>query len=221
MTAQGVEQRGLARTGAPADDHVEAGVDGGRQQVGDAGRAELAQGHGGGAEATDGHGGAVDGQRGQHHVDPRPVGEASVDDGVRSVGSQAQWRHHPLDEQVDGGSIELEGRALEPARSFDPHRARAVDEDVVHSRVGEQRLQRPQAADSRPYPGHDPGHLIRPEQGGLLAHEVGQSRIVEGSVGRRHEHPAMHAGVELDDIGPPVTRHGAALAPTIGAGAPP
>jgi hypothetical protein len=133
-------------------------------------------------------------------VDPRPVGKASVDDRMRSVGSQAQWGHDSLDEQVDGGSIQLEGRALEPPRSFDPHRARAVDEDVVHPRVCKQWFQGPQAPDSGPNPRHDPGHLIRSQQWGLLAHEVGQSRIVEGSIGRRHEHPAVHAGVELYDL---------------------
>ena len=116
-------------------------------------------------------------------MDARPVGEASVDDGARSVGPQAQRRHHTLDEQVDCGSIELEMRALELAGSFDPHRAGPVDEHVVHLGVGEQWLQWPQAANAGPHPRHDPGHLVGAEQRCLPAHEVGESRIIERSVG--------------------------------------
>jgi len=37
VTAQGVEEGGLAGAGAPADDHVEPSIHGGRQQVGNRG----------------------------------------------------------------------------------------------------------------------------------------------------------------------------------------
>jgi hypothetical protein len=150
-------------------------------------------------------------------VDPRTIGQPRVDDRRRAVGPQPQRRNHALDQQVDRRALEHEGSALEPSRPLDPHGTGPVDEDVGHARVGEQRLERAQAADAGTHARHDARHLLGGEQRRLAADEVGERRFVEWIVARGHEHamvdPRVEGGPGLGGrAGTDVRRHRAAPA---------
>ena len=74
-----VEQRGLARAGAAAHDHVAALSDNGAEQRDDLGRREFVEADGASAEPSDGEVRTVDGQRRHDGVHARSVGETGVD----------------------------------------------------------------------------------------------------------------------------------------------
>ena len=117
--AERVEHGGLAGAGASAHDDVGAGVHGPGEELGDAGRAERAEGDAARSEPADRDARPVDGQRGHDHVDPRAVGQAGVGDRRRAVGPQAEGTDDALHEEVDVGR----GRASIASRRSSPRRS--------------------------------------------------------------------------------------------------
>ena len=72
---------------------------------------------------------------------------------------------HPLDEVRDRRLVERHRHPLQPPAPLDPHPVGAVDHHLGDRRVGQQRLERAEAADPRRHPGHDGRHV------GVLQHD--------------------------------------------------
>ena len=104
-----------------------------------------------GGEASDRQHGAVDGDRRQDRTDPRPVGEASVDDRCGAVDAPADRRQYPFEEMLDPLAVEVTGRG-DRAAAVDPDLTAGVDEDLVDRRVAEQDVEvaEPARAGRRP-----------------------------------------------------------------------
>ena len=130
--AERVEQGGLARAGAAADDHVGPGARPPTQQVGDAGRAERAEGDRRGAEPADGEAGPVDGERGHDGVDPRPVGQAGIDERRRAVDPQPSGATIRSTRWSTSGRREVDRLAAGARRGARSTPAPAVDHHLGH-----------------------------------------------------------------------------------------
>ena len=109
----------------------------------------------------------------------RPVGQTSVDDRVRLVGSQPQGSHHLLDQVRDSGLVgEGDIGSLDSTASFDEDFLGSVDHDLADVAVFEKSLERAKAEDL----GHD---------------RTGQAGGGGGRKERRLvEYQAFHVGLE-------------------------
>ena len=74
-----------------------------------------------------------------------PSGSRASHERLGLVGPPAQRRQDPLDRVAQVGlALEAHAGRLQPPAPLDPHRRGAGDHDLVHRRVGQQRLQRPE-----------------------------------------------------------------------------
>ena len=218
--AERVEHRGLAGAGATAHDHVGPGADAPGEEVLHPGRAERAEGDAARPEAADGDARPVDGEGRHHDVHPRPVREAGVGDRRRAIGPQPEGADDALDEEVDLGGCQVDGRAVELARALDPHRALAVDHHLGDGVVGEQRFERPEPRDPRRHGAGDRHGVGAGEQ------RVGASHLVEHlrQVGAALRVVGEQRGVDVVDQparrggAGGVRRHGPGRGPGRGAG---
>ena len=150
---QHVEQRGLARAGAAADDAVEPRLHAASKHLEDRARArperdEVFGRDRDGAEPPDRHAGTVEREGRNDCVEPRTIRHTGVDHRVLLVDPSTDVRDDPLDDLhqvliVVERHVGLDQAAL----PLDEHRLRTVDHDVGHFRVAEQGLQRPEAED--------------------------------------------------------------------------
>ncbi|MNP24523.1 hypothetical protein D3C76_1172880 [compost metagenome] len=148
---QHVEHGGLAGAGAAGDQHVQAAADDGLEHQRD-GRGQGAhlhqalavqQVHG---EAADRHARPVYGQRRNDGVDPRTVLQPRVHQRRGLVDAPPEAGDDAVDD-VQQVLVVAEAHigALQLAVALDVDRGVAVDQDVRHAAVGQQRLQRPEA----------------------------------------------------------------------------
>ena len=107
------------------------------------------------AEAADGEAGAVGGDRRDHGADPRPVGQAGVDDRRGAVEAPAERGEDAFDDDGEVGRREV-AASLEPPVALDPDVAAGVDEDLVDRLVGEQRVERAEAVEPGDGGAHEP-----------------------------------------------------------------
>ena len=148
-----VERGGFARAGAPRDDDVEAGGDGGLKigghflgkgpefhQIVDAQLVLL--------EFPDGNQAAIHRDGGHHGIEARAIGKAGVDIGVGFVHAPTHRRHDLVDDTQEMLFI-LEGDVaeFELARAFDKDLVRAIDENIVDRVILEQGFKRTEALD--------------------------------------------------------------------------
>ena len=189
---QGVEQGGLARSRATADDEIGPPVHQLLEQSHHRRAREHLEGHVGHHEAANRHIGAVDRHRRDGHMDPGAVGQATVHAGGQLIDPAAQRGHDPLNDQVDRGPVQRHPAPAHRAAPLDPHRTRSVDHHLAHRRVGEQRLQGAQAM----HPGRDPGHHVvehmRRGEGGQSTDDARYVHRRHRALGHRVDHPAMH-----------------------------
>ncbi len=167
---QGVEQGGLARTGAAGNHHGYPGRHRALDELRHAGRHgahidQALQRVGLLGELADRHRRPVDGHRRDSGIDPAAVGQAGVDHGLRLVDTAADRGGDAVDDtqqvvviaEADGGQFQLA-----PPLHIDLERA--VDQDVGDAVVLEQRLQRTQ-----------PRHLVQHRGAQVL-----QLGVIEG-----------------------------------------
>jgi hypothetical protein len=145
---QGVEQRGLAGAGATADQERQPSRDQRAEEAGavladGAGGHELVEGQHPLVGNPEGQHRAGAGERREHSMEARAVGEPDVDmrDGV--VEPAATGRSQPLGESAHGGVVgERDVRALEPRAAVEVDLVGAVDQDIGDAGQPQQRLQR-------------------------------------------------------------------------------
>ncbi len=148
-----------------------------------------------GGEAADREDGTVDRDRWKDRTDPRPVGEASVDDRCGAIDAPADRREYPFEEMLDPLAVEVTGRR-DRAATIDPDLTAGVDEHLVDRRVAEQHVEVAEP--------HEPGHgvlreslliVARVEREGLPDLEVDDRSDVAGArrgAGTdRGEHPLI------------------------------
>ncbi|MDT4851692.1 hypothetical protein FQZ97_858830 [compost metagenome] len=148
---QRIEQRGLARAGAAADQDIAAGLHRGLQQAGDLGahgaqRLQVGRRHRILAELADRHHRAFQRQRRDHHVDAAAVGQARVDHRVGLVQAPADRRQ---DAAHDAQQVAAVGKAhrdaLEHAVARHVDVEMPIDQDVFDRGIVEQVFDRAEA----------------------------------------------------------------------------
>jgi hypothetical protein len=195
---QRVEQARLAGARATGDDDVGAAGDEAAAQVGRcAVEPEVVEVERAGREPADRDARPIGCQRRQDGVEPRSVGEAGVDHRRRAVETQAERSDNALGDATHGIVVEREGDPLEAAVTLHVAAAAAVQHDLADRAVGEQRLDRSEAAHVvHELVEHDVG-LGRAEQRCAIVQQRGeagsQRRRVEAEVlPRVDEQTAMH-----------------------------
>ena len=150
---QDVQRRRLARAGATGDEDIEFRLDARleeREHVGRGGSEsdQVVDRKRRGRELSDRDDRPHQGQRLDDRVHPRPVGETRVDARAGLVDPPAKRGDDPVDDPQDVLVVE-EGRIdpLDLSVALDVDVGRAVDHDLGDSRVGEERLQRPETGD--------------------------------------------------------------------------
>jgi hypothetical protein len=136
-----VEQRRLARARPAADDDVGTCRDCPREQLRHGGRAVGAHRHGTGTDAAFGEARPVAGAGPHGRVDARAVGMARVDERARAIVAQPERGDVALEQVHDRRQVEHDVGLDERTGALDPHRSGAVDHDLRHGIVGEQRLE--------------------------------------------------------------------------------
>ena len=140
LAGKRVEQCGLARRGCAADQQVAAAVHQLAQQVAHGRAGESRQRHRLRAEAADGEARPVDGNRRHHRAQPRPVGEACIDGGMRAVESPADGGEDVLDDAEQRAGPDV-ADALQLPAALDPHIGAAVHHHFVDGGVAQPTFQ--------------------------------------------------------------------------------
>jgi hypothetical protein len=166
-----VQRGGLAGAGAAGDDHRRPRGHAAGEEVGELARQraaadQLGQREALAAKAADREARAGEGERRNHHVHPRAVGQAGVAERGGLVDPASEWGEDPLDRVHQLGlGPEADPGPLEAPAPLDVDRPRTVHHHLVDRRVGEQRLERPE-------PGGEQDHPLR--QGGPLGLRKGR-----------------------------------------------
>ena len=189
---ESVEKGGLARPRATAHDQIGPPVDQLLQQGHHRRAGEHLQGHVGNHETADGHIGAVHRHRGNGHMHPGTIGQATVHAGGQLVDPAAQRRHDSLDDQIYRSPIQHDPATAHGAAPLDPHRPGTVDHHLAHRRIGEQRLQGTQAMDAGRHPGHHVVDHIGGSERGQRADDAGDVHRQHRDLGHRVDNPAVH-----------------------------
>ncbi len=149
---QHVEAGRLARTRPARDEHVEPRLDAGAQEVEHLGRRRpepdhVVDGDRLGRELADRDHGTDERQRLDDRVDARAVGQSGVDPRARLVDAATERGDDPVDDPEHVLVVEEDGvDAQDLAAALDVQVVRAVDHDLGHGLVGEQRLERAESA---------------------------------------------------------------------------
>src|SRR5882762_11748490 len=78
--------------------------------------------------------------RWDHRVDTRPIGQSPIDEWAGEIDPPAERRDEPLDQHEDLLRIgKVDRGLLKPAVALDPHTPGAIDHDLGHAIVAEQR----------------------------------------------------------------------------------
>ena len=171
---EAVQQRRLARLGAPGDDDVETGEDARveerRGRVVDGAEVhEVVEAVRLGDELADVDGCEVAADAFEHDVQPVSAGKHRVDERLADVEPAPGRRQHPLHQLAHLRRGEHRGRELVPAVAGDEHPVGLVDPDLLDRRVVEVGLQRPEPGEI--------GHDLADDEVGLVdgAHDSGEA----------------------------------------------
>ncbi|MNP07683.1 hypothetical protein D3C76_997180 [compost metagenome] len=149
--AQDVEQGGLARAGAAADQDVAAPADGLPEELQDR-LVDRLRGQQVGAlqqvatKLADRQAGAVEGDGRDDRVDPAAVGQARVHHRARLVQAPPERGEDALDEPLHVRLVdEAEVATVQHPVALDEDPVRTVDQDLGDRRIAQQRFQRAEA----------------------------------------------------------------------------
>jgi len=150
IAREDIEQCGLARAGAAADEDIEAGAHRRSKQLRDR-RREAAQAEQivhvqpVQAELANGEDRTVDGQGRDDRVDTRAVRQTGIHHGARFIDPPAHLRDDAFDD-VEQMHVILEAGVgdLQLAETFDVDLAAGIDQDIGDSRVVQEGLERAQ-----------------------------------------------------------------------------
>jgi hypothetical protein len=160
---EAVEHRRLARLGPAGDQDVETRAHAGLQEGG-GGRGQAAeldqvsQARGAQGELADVDRREAPRDAVEDHVEPVTAGHGRVDERRRAIEPAPGGLEHPLHQLVDLLRRQHQVGQLVSATPRDEDPRRVVDPDLLHLRIVEEALQRPEPGDARDQLGH---HRVR------------------------------------------------------------
>src|SRR5439155_22078943 len=115
--------------------------------------------------------------RWDHRMNARAIGESSVDERTCQVDPPAEGRDEALDKDEDLLGIgKVNWRLLEPPVSLDPHAAGAIDHDLGHPIVAEQRSELAETEQAVLEPALEQSQLTRRDNDKLVDERLAQRR---------------------------------------------